>query len=198
MRPSWDESFMLQAMVAALRSSCLVRSVGAVLVRDLRVIASGYNGAGPGIETCLDTGVCFYQDLAYQDSLKGLGRFEQLKEERKGFCSAVHAEKNAFNQCSRYGVSAQGASLYTTNFPCPGCARDVIVPNGVREIVVLKDYLENPLLTMDEYRVSEYWLGQAKIPVRKLDFSEERLKELLSALLVVGNRSEYRFRPRET
>ena len=198
MRPSWDESFMLQAMVAALRSSCLVRSVGAVLVRDLRVIASGYNGAGPGIETCLDTGVCFYQDLAYQDSLKGLGRFEQLKEERKGFCSAVHAEKNAFNQCSRYGVSAQGASLYTTNFPCPGCARDVIVPNGVREIVVLKDYLENPLLTMDEYRVSEYWLGQAKIPVRKLDFSEERLKELLSTLLVVGNRSEYRFRPRET
>lgn len=198
MRPSWDESFMLQAMVAALRSSCLVRSVGAVLVRDLRVIASGYNGAGPGIETCLDAGVCFYQDLAYQDSLKGLGRFEQLKEERKGFCSAVHAEKNAFNQCSRYGVSAQGASLYTTNFPCPGCARDVIVPNGVREIVVLKDYLENPLLTMDEYRVSEYWLGQAKIPVRKLDFSEERLKELLSTLLVVGNRSEYRFRPRET
>ena len=198
MRPSWDESFMLQAMVAALRSSCLVRSVGAVLVRDLRVIASGYNGAGPGIETCLDTGVCFYQDLAHKDSLKGLGRFEQLKEERKGFCSAVHAEKNAFNQCSRYGVSAQGASLYTTNFPCPGCARDVIVPNGVREIVVLKDYLENPLLTMDEYRVSEYWLGQAKIPVRKLDFSEERLKELLSALLVVGNRSEYRFRPRET
>ena len=121
-----------------------------------------------------------------------------MKEERKGFCSAVHAEKNAFNQCSRYGVSAQGASLYTTNFPCPGCARDVIVPNGVREIVVLKDYLENPLLTMDEYRVSEYWLGQAKIPVRKLDFSEERLKELLSTLLVVGNRSEYRFRPRET
>ena len=195
MRPSWDESFMIQAIISATRSSCLVRQVGAVLVRDKRIIASGYNGAPPDVETCLHTGVCFYQNLAYQDSLKGLGTYEILKEQRKDCCNAVHAEKNALTQCSRYGVSASGCVLYLTNFPCPGCVRDTIIPNEIKEIVVWKSYLQNKLLTMDEYEIAKFWLQQKGIKVRKFDLSEERMKEIFTSALMVGNRLSYRFSP---
>lgn len=193
MRPTWDESFMVHAMIAATRSSCLVRQVGAVLVRDKRVIASGYNGAPPDVETCLDTHVCFYQDLAWKDHEKGLGSYEDLKEQRKDFCSAVHAEKNAINQCSRYGVPAQGCDLYITNFPCPGCVRDSIIPNKIASIVVWKEYLRNQLLTMDELELSKHWLQRAGIKVRKLDLPENRIKEIFSMALMVGNRTDYKF-----
>lgn len=195
MRPTWDESFMLQAMVAATRSSCLVRRVGAALVRNKRVIASGYNGAPPNIQTCLETEVCFYQDLAYKDSLNGHGTYEDLKEQRKDSCSAIHAEKNAINQCSEVGLSAVGSELYITNFPCPGCVRDAIIPNKIAGIVVWKDYLRNPLLTMDEFELSKHWLAQAGIRVRKLDFPEERIKEIFNQVLLVGLRTEYKFSP---
>ncbi len=186
---------MVQAILAATRGSCLVRYVGAVLVKDKRIIASGYNGAGPGVETCLETQVCFYQDLAHQDSLRGLGTYESLKEQRKDFCSAIHAEKNAFAQCSKDGVRAEGVSLYVTNYPCPGCVRDVIIPNKIKEIVVWQDYLSNPLLTMDEFAVSEHWLKQANVPVRKLDLSTQRLQEIFALALSVGTRLPYRFVP---
>lgn len=194
-RPTWDESFMLQAIMAATRGSCLVRYVGAVLVKEKRVIASGYNGAPPGVETCLETQVCFYQDLAHQDSLKGLGSYALLKEQRKDSCSAVHAEKNACAQCSRFGTSALGSVLFITNFPCPGCVRDAVIPNGISEVVVWKEYLQNPILTMDELELSKFWLGQAKIPVRKLELSQERLREIFNLALSVGDRLPYRFQP---
>lgn len=195
MRPTWDESHMLQAIIAATRSSCLVRHVGATLVKDKRVIASGYNGAPPDVETCLETKVCFYQNLAHEDSLKNLGAFDVLKEQRKDFCSAIHAEKNAFNQCTLRGVSPEGADLYITNFPCPGCVRDVIIPNKINGIIVWKEYLRNKLLTMDEYEVSKLWLERAGVKVRKLDFPKERMMEIFSYALEVGERTSYKFIP---
>lgn len=195
MRPSWDELFMMQAILMATRSSCLVRHVGAALVRDKRVIASAYNGAPPQIETCLQTGVCFYQNLAHKDSEKGLGYYAVLKEQRKEFCNIIHAERNAYAQCSRFGIRAEGCSLYITNFPCPGCTRDVIIPNGTAEVVVWKGYLENKLLTMDEYSVSKFWLEQAKIQVRKLELPKERLAEIFQQALNVGDRTDYEFQP---
>ena len=196
MRPSWDETFMLTAILVATRSSCLVRQVGATLVQGKRVIASGYNGAPPDVETCLDTGVCFYQNLAHEDSLKGLGEFEVLKEQRKEFCSAIHAEKNAFNQCLKHGVSVEGALLYITNFPCPGCVRDVIVPNKISGIVLWKEYINNKLLTMDEYEVSKHWLSQVGIKIRKFDFTAERIHDVFLMTMKVGNRLEYKFEPK--
>src|SRR3989344_8346464 len=149
-RPSWDEMFMLHAILSSVRSSCLKRRCGAVLVKEKRIIASGYNGAPPGIDTCLETGVCFYDGLAYQDAEKGLGDFETLRDQRKEFCIVVHAEKNAVNQCSLHGISAAGTTMYITNFPCPRCVIDVIIPNKIAKIFVWKDYLRNPVLTMDE------------------------------------------------
>ncbi len=194
-RPSWDETFMLHAILASVRSNCLVRRCGAVLVKEKRVIASGYNGAPPGIETCLETGVCFYQGLAYQDSQKGLGTYEQLKDARKEFCIVIHAEKNAINQCSLHGVSAAGTTMYITNFPCPRCVIDVIIPNRIAKIFVWKDYLRNKLLTMDEYQVSKFMLAQAGIEIEKLDLSSERMLDIFRESLSTGERLPYQFEP---
>ena len=194
-RPTWDESFMLQAILTATRSSCLIRQCGATLVRDKRIIASGYNGAPQNIRTCLENGVCFYQSLAHQDSEKGLGLYSDLKEQRKNFCRVIHAEENAVNQCSRYGPVADGSTMYITNFPCPHCVTSVIIPNGIVEVVVWKDYLRNLLLTMDEYLVSKSLLDEAKIKTRKLDLSKNRMREIFELTFLVGDRSEYRFNP---
>jgi dCMP deaminase len=194
-RPSWDERFMMDAIGAATRSSCLLRQVGAALVLDKHVIASGYNGAPPDTESCLDTGVCYYQDMAYRNSVK-IGRsYEDLKEEHKQFCKAIHAEKNAFNQCTRRGISPEGAKLYITNFPCPPCVRDVVIPNKISEIVIWKDYLNNPLLDDDEYSVSKRWLDEARIPIRKMDLSEGRIMQIATLMISVGGRLSYKFAP---
>lgn len=194
-RPTWDEMFMIHSILAGVRSSCLVRRCGAVLVRDKRIIASGYNGAPPENKTCLDVGTCFYQSLAYQDSEKGLGTYIALKEERKSFCIAAHAEKNAFNQCSLHGISAIGSVLYSTNFPCPRCVMDAIVPNKISKIFVWKDYLRNLVLTMDEYRLSKYSLRQAGIEIVKLDLPKERVMEIFHESLMTGDRLSYIFDP---
>lgn len=192
-RPSWNESFMLHAILTALRSSCLKRRAGAVLVKDNRITASGYNGAAPGVKSCLESGICFYDSLAWGDSQKGIGTFEALREERKLFCSAVHAEQNAINQCSIHGISAVDSILYTTNFPCPACVRDAIIPNRVAKIFVWKEYLQNKQLTLDEWGISSKWLSEAGIAICKMDFTQKRMAELFSAVSLVGVRLPYKF-----
>jgi dCMP deaminase len=192
-RPSWDEMFMTHAILAAIRSSCLIRRCGAVIVKEKRIIASGYNGAPPGVETCLDTGVCYYQNLAFLDSENGVGKYEDLKEQRKEFCIVVHAEKNAVAQCSVHGVSPVGGSMYITNFPCPGCVRDAIIPNKIAKIFIWKDYLSNILLTKDEHGVSMDMLNQVGIEVVKMELTKERAMEIFQESLRGGDRLEYRF-----
>ncbi len=194
-RPSWEEAFLLDIIGGGLRSTCLKRKVCAGLVKDKRVLARGYNGAPPGVETCLQTGECYYERLAWEDHCKGHGEFLILKEARKQFCNAIHAEKNAFNQCTQTGVIPIGASLYTTNFPCPGCVRDVIIPNKIAEVVVWKPFLSNVTLTADELTVSNFWLRQAQIPIRTISITDKRLTELLSLFSSVGDRIEYVFHP---
>jgi dCMP deaminase len=186
---------MLDAIRVATRSSCLIRPVGASLVRDNRVIASGYNGAPPGIKNCLDLGECFYQRIAFEDSKKGLGTYEQLKEERKPLCIAVHAEVNALSQCAKYGPSSAGSTLYITNIPCPTCTRNEILAKGVSAVKVWKGYLANPLLTLDEKNATENLLSQAKIPLSYVVLGEERMKELFSLMLSSGDRTNYTFQP---
>jgi len=186
---------MLQAILTATRSSCLIRKCGANLVKNKRIIASGYNGAPQDIRTCLQNGVCFYQSLAHQDSEKGLGLYQDLKEQRKSLCRVIHAEENALNQCSRYGPQADGSTMYSTNYPCPHCTTSVIIPNGIVKVVVWKDYLRNKLLTMDEYSASKKLLDEAKIEIVKFDLSQERMREIFELTFSVGDRSEYRFNP---
>lgn len=197
-RPGWDEGFMIDAIRAATRSTCLKRAVGAVLVRDKRQIASGYAGAPPSKQegdSCLDLCHCYYEHIAWLDAQKGVGTFEQLREQRKYLCLAVHGESNALAQCARFGISAQGATLYITNFPCPNCVREHILATGITEVKYWKGYLQNPTLTTDEARESERLLRNQGIPFRRVDISNERIMEIAQLMTLVGERTEYKFTP---
>ena len=192
-RPTWEEIFMYNAIVAGIRSSCLKRPVGAVLVKGKRIIASGYNGAPPNVSSCIDNNECYYERLALDNSHGNDRVFSILREEHKIFCQAVHAEKNAVNQCSLHGISAEGTDLYSTTIPCPGCVRDVIIPNRIAKVKIWKSYLRNMMLKHDEYSISMSWLNQAKIPVEKVDLSDDRIKEIHSLVFLVGSRLDYVF-----
>jgi dCMP deaminase len=125
-RPSWDEYFLQLAVQAATRSTCLRRQVGAVLVRDKRVLATGYNGAPRGITHCLDVG-CLREEM------------QVASGERHELCRAIHAEQNAVIQAAVHGVAIEGATLYCTHHPCVLCAK-ILINCGVREIHYLEGY----------------------------------------------------------
>lgn len=125
-RPSWDEYFLQLARQAATRSTCLRRQVGAVLVRDKRILATGYNGAPRGVAHCLDTG-CLREQLGIPSG------------ERQELCRAIHAEQNAVIQAAVHGIAIDGATLYTTLHPCVLCAK-ILINCGVREIHYLEGY----------------------------------------------------------
>lgn len=195
-RPSWKESHMLTAIKAGARTSCLKRGVGANLVLDHRDVVSGYNGAPSGMKNCLvDYRECFYERLAWEDSQKGHGPFDILKEARKIFCVARHAEANAIQQCLDTGVSPQGATLFVTNFPCPRCVIEYIIPNKLSGVIVWKEYLKNPLLTEDEYSLSVRFLSEQKIPVEKFELTAQRINEINALYHMVGDKTSYVFKP---
>ena len=102
-RISWDDYFMEIAGVVAKRSTCLRRQVGAVLVKDKHILATGYNGAPKGLKHCSDTG-CMRQDIP--------------SGERHELCRAIHAEQNAIVQAARHGVKIDSCTLYCTLAPC--------------------------------------------------------------------------------
>jgi len=126
-RPSWDEYFMRIAHVVASRSTCLRRKVGAVLVKDKRILATGYNGAPKGLPHCE---TCLREELGVPSG------------QRHELCRGVHAEQNAIIQAAVFGVSTKGAVLYTTTFPCIICAK-MLINAEVDEIVYDSDY-EDP------------------------------------------------------
>jgi dCMP deaminase len=187
MRPTWDERFMIDALNASTRANCLVRHVGAVLAKNNRTVASGYNGAPPGIKTCLEIGECLYQVQAHEESVKTGQSFEILKELHKPFCIVIHAEKNVFRCCT--DEEAEGATLYVTCFPCFGCVRDVIVPKKIKRIIYWKNFLQ------EEYDRTVGLLNQVGIAIEKLKLSEERILEIHKQSLRAGDRLEYRFDP---
>ena len=112
-RPSWNAYFMEITNLVAERSTCLRRSVGAVLVKDKRILATGYNGAPSGLPHCLDIGCMREQN----DIPSG---------ERHELCRGLHAEQNVIIQAARYGISIQGSTLYSTTRPCVICAKMII------------------------------------------------------------------------
>jgi dCMP deaminase len=110
-RPSWHEYFMVIAKICSSRSTCLSRPTGAVIVLDKHILATGYNGAMPGTSHCTDEGECFRRRLHIPDI------------DKYNFCRATHAEANALAQAARYGISVEGAVLYTTLAPCYVCLK---------------------------------------------------------------------------
>ena len=125
-RPDWDEYFMDIAALVARRSTCLRRNVGAVLVRERRILATGYNGAPSGLRHCLEGG-CM---LAQMNIPSG---------ERHELCRGLHAEQNAIIQAAVHGVSIRGATLYCTNHPCSICIK-MLINAGITEIVYRDGY----------------------------------------------------------
>jgi dCMP deaminase len=125
-RPTWDEYFMAIAEQVARRSTCLRRQVGAVLVVEKRILATGYNGAPAGVPHCAETG-CLRQQMAVPSG------------ERHELCRGLHAEQNAIIQAAKHGVRIGGATLYTTHHPCSMCAK-VCINAGVGRIVCREDY----------------------------------------------------------
>lgn len=121
-RPSWDEYFMDMAKLAATRSTCLSRQVGAVIVKDKCVISTGYNGASKGSKHCTEIG-CIRKKLNIPSG-------QQLD-----LCRAVHAEQNALVQAARSGTSTKDAVIYVTVTPCFQCAK-MLVNAGIKEVVV--------------------------------------------------------------
>jgi len=125
-RPSWDEYFMKIAQVAALRSNCVKRKVAAVIVRDKRVISTGYNGTPRGTKNCYEGGCPRCNNLADSGT--------KLDE-----CLCSHGEENAITQAAYHGVSVKDATLYTTFAPCLMCTK-MIINAGLKEVVFNKDY----------------------------------------------------------
>jgi dCMP deaminase len=126
-RPSWDEYFMQMAELAATRSTCLRRHVGAVIVQDRHVVATGYNGVPRGIIHCGERGGCLREKLNVPSG------------ERHELCMGLHAEQNAIIQAATLGQSVEGATIYVTHQPCVICAK-MIINAGVRRIVVKEGY----------------------------------------------------------
>ena len=125
--PGWDDYFLGIAEAVSARAKCVRRRVGAVLVVDRRIIATGYNGAAPGLPDCLE-GACPRGQLSY-DEVPGLGDYD--RPGTPGFCIAIHAEVNALLFATR---DTKGATAYITDPPCPGCRKALAAAGLVRAV----------------------------------------------------------------
>ncbi|MCX5714540.1 MAG: cytidine/deoxycytidylate deaminase family protein [Candidatus Omnitrophica bacterium] len=143
-RPSWDEYFLEVAVLVSKRATCIRRRVGAVLVRDKKILATGYNGAPSGLEHC-SSDFCIREKLHIPSG------------QRHELCRGLHAEQNVILQAALHGVSTKDSVLYITNQPCSICAK-MVINAGIKEIVVGDGY-------PDEMAVD--FLREAKVKIRK-------------------------------
>ena len=133
-RPGWDEYFMEITRLVARRSTCLRRQVGAVVVKDRNILASGYNGVPSGITHCAETG-CLRVKLNVPSG------------ERHELCRGLHAEQNAIIQAAKHGTNIDGATLYSTTMPCIICAK-MIINAGIRRVVYEEGYADQLSMEM--------------------------------------------------
>lgn len=127
-RPSWDQYFMDITHLVATRSSCLRRQVGALLVKDRNILATGYNGVPSGITHCEVTG-CLRERLKVPSG------------ERHELCRGLHAEQNAIIQAAKHGTNIDGATLYCTTMPCIICTK-MIINAGIKRVIYGEGYAD--------------------------------------------------------
>jgi dCMP deaminase len=127
-RPSWDQYFMDITRLVATRSSCLRRQVGALLVKDRNILATGYNGVPSGISHCNDAG-CLRERLAVPSG------------ERHELCRGLHAEQNAIIQAAKHGTNIDGSTLYCTTMPCIICTK-MIINAGIARVIYSEGYAD--------------------------------------------------------
>lgn len=128
-RPSWDQYFMDITRLVATRSTCLRRQVGAILVKDRNILATGYNGVPSGISHC-DTVGCLRERLNVPSG------------ERHELCRGLHAEQNAIIQAARHGVNIDGSTLYCTTMPCIICTK-MLINAGITNVVYAEGYADD-------------------------------------------------------
>ncbi len=133
-RPEWDEYFMEIAEIVKERSTCLRRKVGAIIVKDNRILSTGYNGAPKGLSHCSTTG-CLRANLNVPSG------------ERHELCRGLHAEQNAIIQAAVFGTAIDGATIYTTLSPCVVCTK-MIINAGIKRIVLREDYNDSLAISM--------------------------------------------------
>lgn len=150
-RPAWDEYFMEITQLVARRSTCLRRHVGAVLVKDKNILATGYNGAPSGVAHCLEVG-CLRERLSVQPG------------ERHELCRGLHAEQNAIIQAAKHGTNINGATLYCTTMPCIICSK-MLINAGIRRIVYQEGYPDT---------LSEQMIDDAGIKMVRFGDNESR------------------------
>ena len=148
-RPSWDEYFLKLAFEVTKRSTCRRRAVGAIIVKDRRILATGYNGVPSGLRHCEETG-CLREQLGVPSG------------QRHEICRGLHAEQNAIIQAARYGIDIEGSSIYITTEPCSVCAK-MLINAGIKEIVFATAYPD---------KLSEELLGETDILIRCVEYSE--------------------------
>jgi dCMP deaminase len=145
-RKPWDEYFMSIAELVAQRSTCLRRKVGAVIVKNKRILATGYNGAPGGVAHCEEVG-CLR------------GKMGIASGERHELCRGVHAEQNALIQAATFGASVSGATIYSTHQPCFICTK-MLINAKIEKIVYKKEYPDELAIGM---------LNEADITFGKID-----------------------------
>jgi len=143
-RPSWDDYFMSILQTVKERSTCIRRKVGAIIVKDKRIIATGYNGAPSGLRHCYEAG-CLRDKLQIPSGMN------------HELCRGIHAEQNAIIQAAMYGVSINESTIYITHSPCVQCAK-MIINAGIKNIVFCGEYPD---------KLSEELLKEAGINMTK-------------------------------
>lgn len=148
-RPSWQAYFMDIACLVAKRSTCTRRAVGAIIVKDRRILATGYNGAPSQVRHCAEVG-CLRKQMKVPSG------------ERHELCRGIHAEQNAIIQAAYHGASIKGGTLYCTNLPCSICAK-MIINAGIVEIVYQFGYAD---------LISKEMLAEAQVELVQLQSNQ--------------------------
>ncbi len=142
-RPSWDEYFASITKQVASRSTCLRRKVGAIIVKDKRILTTGYNGAPKGTRNCLEIGYCMREQMNIPSG------------QRHEMCRALHAEQNAIIQAAYHGVKIESSSIYTTTQPCVMCAK-MLINSGIRQIYYFEEYPDAlAIQLLDEAKIKQ-------------------------------------------
>lgn len=163
-RPTWDEYFIMLAKLAATRSTCLAFPVGAVIVKNKQVLATGYNGSPSGSAHCTAQGFC-YPGLSSCDASKAMPS------------RAVHAEANAIAQAAKHGIPTDGASIYVTLEPCLSCLK-LIVSAGIREV-----FYETAFNSGNNAIVRDSFVNEGLVILEQIQLSEEMAKRAALFLL---------------
>ncbi len=147
-RLEWEDYFIEITKLVAKRSDCYSRQVGAIIVKNNRILATGYNGSPSKMESCSERGYCIREDSKQGENLR--------------MCYAIHAEMNCIIQCAKMGICCEDGTLYVTTKPCSDCMK-CIIQSGIRKVVYINDYnspLTDELVRLSGIKCEQYKKGE--------------------------------------